>query len=478
MRTQAAIAFWGGPVGFLLALMLLPGGEVHQGALAGTALWMLWWWIGGAVPLGPTSLLPLALFPSFGVLDLTATAAPFGSRFIWLFLGGFVLALALERHGLHRRFALHLLHRLGGGPRRTLLGFMLATALLSMWISNTATTLMMLPMATAVLALLEERSGPLKWGPALILGVAYGANTGGMATLVGTPPNAALAGVASDRFGVEIGFVEWMSVGLPVSMVVLFLVYGLLLAVHRLPKEEVSGASQEVVRRERAALPAMGPAEKRVLVLFAGTALLWMFRRPLNAALASLGVALNDTSVAVVAAIACFALPDGLARTPGERAKRLLEPEDLKRLPWDILLLFGGGLALAKGFEAAGWAGLLADGAAGLGWSQGAMLLLVTGIGLFATELMSNLALTLLLTPVAGILAIGMGVHPLFFAAPVALASSGAFMLPMATPPNAIVFSSGRIRMADMARIGVVLNLVTLGAILLLWMWLAPDAWR
>ena len=478
MTAREAIAFWGGPVGFLLALLLLPGGEVHQGALAGTALWMLWWWIGGAVPLGPTSLLPLALFPTFGVMDLTATAAPFGSRFIWLFLGGFVLALALERHGLHRRFALHLLHRLGGGPRRTLLGFMLATALLSMWISNTATTLMMLPMATAVLALLEERGGPLKWGPALILGVAYGANTGGMATLVGTPPNAALAGVASDRFGVEIGFVEWMGVGLPVSMVVLLLVYGLLLAVHRLPKGGGSGASLEVVRRERAALPAMGPAEKRVLVLFVGTAMLWMFRRPLNAGLAPFGIALNDTSVAVVAAIACFALPDGLARTTGERAKRLLDPDDLKRLPWDILLLFGGGLALAKGFEAAGWAGLLADGAAGLGWSQGAMLVLVTGIGLFATELMSNLALTLLLTPVAGILAVGMGVHPLFFAAPVALASSGAFMLPMATPPNAIVFSSGRIRMADMARIGLLLNLVTLGAILLLWVWLAPGAWR
>ena len=478
MTVREAIAFWGGPVGFLLALLLLPGGEVHQGALAGTALWMLWWWIGGAVPLGPTSLLPLALFPMFGVMNLTATAAPFGSRFIWLFLGGFVLALALERHGLHRRFALHLLHRLGGGPRRTLLGFMLATALLSMWISNTATTLMMLPMATAVLALLEERGGPLKWGPALILGVAYGANTGGMATLVGTPPNAALAGVASDRFGVEIGFVEWMGVGLPVSMVVLLLVYGLLLALHRLPKGEGSGASQEVIRCERAALPAMGPAEKRVLVLFVGTALLWMFRRPLNAGLAPFGIALNDTSVAVVAAIACFALPDGLAHTTGERAKRLLEPDDLKRLPWDILLLFGGGLALARGFEVAGWAGLLADGAAGLGWSQGAMLVLVTGIGLFATELMSNLALTLLLTPVAGILAVGMGVHPLFFAAPVALASSGAFMLPMATPPNAIVFSSGRIRMGDMARIGLLLNLVTLGAILVLWVWLVPDAWR
>lgn len=475
MTFKDGLAFWGGPVGFVFALALLPGGEVHQGALAGTAWWMLWWWIGGAVPLGPTSLLPLALFPVFGVMDLSATAAPFGSRFIWLFLGGFVLALALERHGLHRRFALHLLHRLGGGPRRTLFGFMLATALLSMWISNTATTLMMLPMATAVLGLLEEREGRLPWGTALILGVAYGANTGGMATLVGTPPNAALAGVASDRFGVEIGFVEWMSVGLPISAIVLLLVYALLVAVHRLPKGGGSGGSREVVQRELRALPVMGTTEKRVMVLFLGTALLWMFRRPLNGWLADWGLALNDTSVAVVAAIACFALPAGGEKEKGER---LLEAKDLGRLPWDILLLFGGGLALAKGFEAAGWAGLLADGAAGLGWSEGAMLILVTAIGLFATELMSNLALTLLLTPVAGILAIGMGVHPLYFAAPVALASSGAFMLPMATPPNAIVFSSGRIRMAEMARLGVLLNLVTLAAILLLWMTLAPAEWR
>ena len=420
MTLKDGLAFWGGPVGFVLALALLPGGEVHQGALAGTAWWMLWWWIGGAVPLGPPSLLPLALFPVFGVMDLSATAAPFGSRFIWLFLGGFVLALALERHGLHRRFALHLLHRLGGGPRRTLLGFMLATALLSMWISNTATTLMMLPMATAVLGLLEEREGRL---PA----------------------------------------------------VVLLLVYALLVAVHRLPEGGGSGGSREVVQRELQALSSMGTAEKRVMVLFLGTALLWMFRRPLNVWLAQWELALNDTSVAVVAAIACFALPAGGDQ---DKTQRLLEARDLGRLPWDILLLFGGGLALAKGFEAAGWAGRLADGAAGLGWSAEAMLILVTAIGLFATELMSNLALTLLLTPVAGILAIGMGVHPLYFAAPVALASSGAFMLPMATPPNAIVFSSGRIRMAEMARVGLLLNLVTLAAILLLWMTLAPAEWR
>ena len=423
MTLREAIAFWGGPTGFLLALALLPGGEVQQGALAGTAWWMLWWWIGGAVPLGPTSLLPLALFPVFGVMDLSDAAAPFGSRFIWLFLGGFVLALALERHGLHRRFALRLLQRLGGGPRRTLFGFMLATALLSMWISNTATTLMMLPMATAVLGLLEEREGPLPWGPALVLGVAYGANTGGMATLVGTPPNAALAGVASDRFDVEIGFVEWMAVGLPVSMVVLLLVYGLLLLVHRLPGGAGSGASKALIEREIQSLPSMGPAEKRVLVLFLGTALLWMFRRPLNGWLDPWGLSLNDTSVAVVAAIACFALPEGHLRDGSPSGgRRLLQGKDLGRLPWDILLLFGGGLALAKGFEAAGWAAMLADGAAGLGWSEGAMLVLVTAIGLFATELMSNLALTLLLTPVAGVLAIGMGVHPLFFAAPVALA--------------------------------------------------------
>ena len=477
MNGRRRMALWGGPLGFVLCWGMLPsGGEVNQAALAGTAWWMLWWWIGGGAPIGATSLLPLALFPLFGVMDIASVAAPFGSKFIWLFLGGFVLALALERHGLHRRFALHLLRRMGGGPRRTLLGFMLATALLSMWISNTATTLMMLPMAMAVLALLEEEGEPMPWGSALVLGVAYAANTGAMATLVGTPPNAALAGVAADRFGIDIGFAEWMQVGLPVSAVVLTAVYLGLVGMHRVPKSAGEGATAEVVRRELAQLGAMGTAERRVLVLFVGTALLWMFRRPLNLGLEPLGLALNDTSVAVVAAVACFAIPAN--RGSAARPSALLEAEDLKRLPWDILLLFGGGLALAKGFELAGWASVLAEGAAGLGWSEWGMLVLVTALGLFATELMSNLALTLLLTPVAGALAAGMGLHPLFFAAPVALASSGAFMLPMATPPNAIVFSSGRFRISDMARVGVVFNLMALVIVLVLWVLLAPEAWR
>lgn len=477
MRLREQASIWGGPLGFLLAFLFLPsGGEVNEAALAGTAWWMLWWWIGGAVPLGPTSLLPIALFPAFGVMDIQAVAAPFGSRFIWLFLGGFVLALALERHLLHRRFALHLLHRLGGGPRRTLFGFMLATALMSMWISNTATTLMMLPMALAVLALLEEQGGTLPWGNALILGVAYGANTGGMATLVGTPPNAALASVASERFGIEIGFVEWMMVGLPVSMAVLLSVFLWMVVAYKMPKGRGDEGAQSVVETERRKLGRMSTGEQRVMCLFFGTAALWILRRPLNHLLSETGLALNDTSVAVVAAVLCFALPSGPGREEG-RTIPILEKEDLGKLPWDILLLFGGGLALAKGFEMAGWASAMADGAAGLGWSVGAMLVMVTAIGLFATELMSNLALTLLLTPVAGALALGMGVNPLYFAAPVALASSGAFMLPMATPPNAIVFSSGRIRMVDMARIGVVLNLTTLGLILLLWWCLVPEGW-
>lgn len=477
MNGRRRMALWGGPLGFVLCWGMLPsGGEVNQAALAGTAWWMLWWWIGGGAPIGATSLLPLALFPLFGVMDIASVAAPFGSKFIWLFLGGFVLALALERHGLHRRFALHLLRRMGGGPRRTLLGFMLGTALLSMWISNTATTLMMLPMAMAVLALLEEEGEPMPWGSALVLGVAYAANTGGMATLVGTPPNAALAGVAADRFGIDIGFAEWMQVGLPVSAVVLTAVYLGLVGMHRVPKSAGEGATAEVVRRELAQLGAMGTAERRVLVLFVGTALLWMFRRLLNLGLEPLGLVLNDTSVAVVAAVACFAIPAN--RGSASRPLALLEAEDLKRLPWDILLLFGGGLALAKGFELAGWASVLAEGAAGLGWSEWGMLVLVTALGLFATELMSNLALTLLLTPVAGALAAGMGLHPLFFAAPVALASSGAFMLPMATPPNAIVFSSGRFRISDMARVGVVFNLMALVIVLVLWVLLAPEAWR
>ena len=483
------MALWGGPVGFVTAMLLLPtGGEVNGAALAGTAWWMLWWWLSGAVSMGATSLLPLALFPTFGVLELSATAAPFGSRFIWLFLGGFVLALALERHGLHRRFALHLLGSLGGGPRRTLFGFMLATALLSMWISNTATTLMMLPMATAVLGLLEERGEAIRWGRALILGIAYAANVGGMATLVGTPPNAALAGVASDRFGLDIGFTEWLAVGLPVSVILLLTVFALLVGLHKVPRGG-SGGAAEVIATERSGLGPMSKAEKRVLVLFVGTAGLWMLRVPLNLLLDGI-FQFNDTSIAVAAAVACFAVSAGSSpgaysaqgeqvntAQPTETAPRLLGRGDLGKLPWDILLLFGGGLALAKGFEAAGWAGTMADAAAGWGWPILAMLAMVTVMGLFATELMSNLALTLLLTPVVGALAIGMGMHPLYFAVPVTLASSCAFMLPMATPPNAIVFASGRIEMAAMARTGIVLNVVACAIILAMWWAFAPAGW-
>lgn len=423
--------------------------------------------------MGPTGLLPIVTFPLFGVMGLSEVSAPFGSRFIWLFLGGFVLALAMERHGLHRRFALHLLGRLGGGPRSTLFGFMLATALLSMWISNTATTLMMLPMAVAVLSLMEEGQGHVPWGSALVLGVAYAANAGGMATLVGTPPNAALAGVASDRFGMEIGFVEWMAFGLPISLVVLVGVFWGLVRLHRIPAHAGVDLGAAVVGPELAKLGKLSSAESRVLWLFAVTAFLWIFRMPVNRLLVDTGFQINDTSVAVLAALVCFSLPDGQSK-----GAHLLGKADLNRLPWDILLLFGGGLALAKGFEQAGWAEQLSQMASGWGWSIGAMLIAVTALGLFATELMSNLALTLLLTPVAGLLAAGMGLNPMFFAAPVALASSGAFMLPMATPPNAIVFSSGRIQMSRMVATGAVLNVMTLGLVLLMWWLLAPDAWR
>ena len=336
---------------------------------------------------------------------------------------------------------------------------------------------MMLPMAMAVLALLEEQNGPARLGQCAgsrcgIRGKYWGAWPHWSAR----HPTRPLAGVASDRFGVDIGFVEWMAVGLPISMVVLLAVYGGLVVMHKLPKSNGEGNTNEVVSVEWSKLGFMSKAEKRVLALFGGTAFLWMFRRPLNGWVEPLGLQLNDTSVAVAAAILCFACPSGVIGEKGQK-ERLLGAEDLRRLPWEILLLFGGGLALAKGFEMAGWATILAEHAANLGWSVVAMLVLVTAMGLFATELMSNLALTLLLTPVAGALAIGMGVHPLYFAAPVALASSGAFMLPMATPPNAIVFSSGRIRMADMAKTGLILNLTTLGIILLLWWWLAPVSW-
>ena len=432
----------------------------EQVAVLSAAAWMLIWWVAEAVPLGVTSVLPLVLFPALGVTDVASAAAPYGSKFVFLFMGGFLIALALERWNLHRRFALRILVAAGGRPRRLLGGFMLATAALSMWISNTATTLMMLPIALSVVSKIDLTAHP-RFPVSLLLGTAYAANLGGIATLVGTPPNVAMAGLLEKHVNVAMPFLEWTIMALPFSAIMLVLVYLLLTRILCQVSSEPLKSGVVGLKEELKALGPWGVSEKRVAWVFGGTAVMWVARRWL---VEGLGWPLNDTSIAMAAGVLLFVIPSGDAsRTP------LLSWEDTRRMPWDILLLFGGGLTLAGQLAEAGVLSAVADSLASM--PSLSPVWLIAGfviMSLFLTEVMSNLALTVVMVPVVAQVAIAWGMNPLLLVVPVTMASSCAFMLPMATPPNAIVFGSGKLRMATMVQVGVVLNVVAAG---LAWLW-------
>ncbi len=466
---RKGLALVSGPVLAVLVALLVPYTQMPEGAgpVLCAASWMLCWWITDAVPLGVTSVLPIALFPLMGVAGIEATTAPYGSHYVFLFMGGFLIAIALERWNLHRRFALQVLVLAGGKPRRLIGGFMLATAALSMWISNTATTLMMLPIALSVADKVDLRAHP-RFAVALLLGTAYAANIGGMATLVGTPPNVAMAGILERDFDFAMPFFEWMLMAMPFAVILLGCVYFLLTRVLcRVSKEDLKGGIAGI-RQELSDLGAWTVAELRVALVFGGTAIFWIGRRWM---VDGWGWSLNDTTIAMTAGILLFVLPAGV-----KQQRSLLIWEDAKRLPWDILLLFGGGLTLANALKTAGvleWAaGSLAANSDGSWWLLLAVFLLVA---LLLTEVMSNLALTVIMVPVVGQIALKWGLDPLIFVIPVTLASSCAFMLPMATPPNAIIFGSGKIRMATMVGVGFVLNLVAVGWALAWGIWVIPE---
>lgn len=451
-----------GPVAFLLVIMMpLADFSTDVKRVIAVAVWMVLWWVLEAVPIAVTAMLPIVLFPLNGILTVEEAAAPYGSRFVFLFLGGFVIALALEKWNVHKRIALNIVRLTGDGPRRIVLGFMLASAFLSMWISNTATTLMMLPIGASVVALLQadeqaDSKQTARFALVLMLSIAYAANIGGIATLVGTPPNAAMAGVLSEQYGFEIGFMEWMAIGLPFSAVVLLITYLLLTRVIYPLRIKRFVGGVELIRDELKKLGKIDVAEQRVLMVFVFTASLWVFRSMLNKVL---NADLDDTIIAMMGAILLFVLPAGIPDTEG-KSQPLLKWPDTEKLPWGILLLFGGGLSLAKALDKSGVVDLVASGFENWDPSYTWMLIiLMTVIALFLTELMSNLALVNIMVPVAAAIGVGMGYEPLLLAIPVTLASSCAFMLPMATPPNAIVFASGHIRIPQMARAGVVLNL-------------------
>jgi sodium-dependent dicarboxylate transporter 2/3/5 len=439
-----------------------------QGLTLAAAAWMLVWWISEAVPIAVTSLLPIVLFPALGLMGVGEATVSFGSHYVFLFLGGFLIALALEKWNLHERLALWVLLRAGNSRRRLVGGFMVATALLSMWISNTATTLMMLPIALSVISQVPSADGD-RFPLALLLGTAYAANIGGFTTLVGTPPNVAMAGIYFEQTGSEVPFFAWMLFAFPLGVVLLFAVHAVLTRWLIPVTPGAIGTSGTWFREQLERLGAVAQAERRVGWVFGLTALLWMLRRPLNE---GLGLNLDDTGIAMAGGLVLF-----LVRSERGGGARLLEWKDTQRLPWDILLLFGGGLTLARALGNAGLIEALAHGLAGAeSWPWWAVAAVLTAMGLLLTEVMSNLALTVVFVPVVIELAESLGLPPLLFAVPLTLASSCAFMLPMATPPNAIVFGSGKVRIRDMARAGMWLNGLAILLIVAI-SWLALRPW-
>ena len=434
---------------------------------ASLAVWIAVWWITEAVPLPVTALLPLVLFPGFGVVRFQTVAQEYANKYIFLFMGGFMLAIAMQRWNLHRRIALLTVLSVGTSPRQLVAGFMLATAFLSMWISNTATTVMMLPIGLSLIELFQRKtdlSGSARleqsFGVCLMLGIAYAASIGGMATLVGTPPNALLAGYLHQR-GILIGFAEWMFFALPLALVLLITTWFLLTHIlFSLPAVDVStGAS--LIRAEWKKLGPMSRPEWLVLSVFMATAAAWILRKPLaNWEVLSDHVPLlarvDDTWIALLAAISLFLIPSDLKRGPF-----LLDWEAASALPWGVLLLFGGGLSLAAAMEESQLARWIGSQFAEMGglpvfWIVAAVALTV----IFFTEITSNLATVSALLPVLFAVARGGDLDPLWLLVPAALAASCAFMLPVATPPNAIVFGSGHIRTGAMVRTGFWLNVV------------------
>lgn len=453
-----------------VAALPAPAGMSHPAhlTLAVTVL-MAVWWLSEAVPVAVTGLVPLAAFPVLGVLSASDVAAPYASETNILFLGGLMIATAIERWGLHRRIALQTIVRFGGSPASLILGFMTATAIASAWISNSATTMMMLPIALAVIEHFTDDDPELatELGPVLLLAIAYSASIGGLGTIVGTPPNAVFVGSFAQLFprAPQIGFVDWMMLGVPLVLVMVPIAWVYL----------GWGASSLGRRRAtldqgriRAMIEDLGPMtvpERRVSIVFAATALLWMFRRGID--VGGLSVpgwsslfpdprAIGDSTVAVAMALVLFALPAGT----GER-ERVLDWEWAVRLPWGVIVLLGGGFALAEAIRASGLALWLGSSLAWVGeLSPVVSIAIVTTTISFATQVTTNTAITTIMMPVLASSALAGGCDPLLLMVPCTLAASLCFMLPSATAPNAIVFSGGYLRVSYMARVGFGLNVI------------------
>ena len=461
-----------GPLLFLLVLLLvdLEPGRPAVTRMAAVAVLMATWWISDAIPLFATALLPMILFPTLGIASGKATAPIYFNSTIFLFVGGFMIALTMERWMLHKRIALFIIRRVGGGPTRLILGFMIASAFLSMWISNTATAIMMVPIGLAIVLQMESRfevADTHRFTVGLMLGIAYACSLGGMATLVGTPPNLAFTQILEITFPSSAGipFGTWFVMGLPLTVVMLILTWLVLTRIFcRVPAHVT--VDRSIVEKEHAELGPMSFEERVVLAVFATTAVLWVFRQQLVLGIVTIpgwsqliphAEMIDDGTVALCMAMTLFLIPAGRAHS----GSMIMEPEVIMKLPWNIVLLFGGGFALAKGFQVSGLSAALGERFASLAGMPPVVMVLIVCSGLtFLTEVTSNTATTQMILPILASLAVDLKTNPLLLMVPATLAASCAFMMPVATPPNAIVFGSGRLKISEMAKVGLGINLI------------------
>ena len=421
---------------------------------------MITWWVTEALPMPVVALLPLILFPLLNIARLDEAASSYANPVIFLFLGGFLLGLAIEKWNLHKRIALNIVRITGTSGDRIVLGFIIATGLLSMWLSNTATTMMMFPIALSVIHVMKENNrgegNILNFSVAIMLSIAYASNIGGIATIIGTPPNVAFVGYIRQKYGYEMDFVNWMLICTPLAIMLLAALYWVLVKWLFPSRIKSDLSTQQLVRAEINALGPVSVPEKRVLAIFLVTATLWITRQIINDAQDYFK--LDDTIIAVMCGVALFICPSGIKDDPNRDA--LLEWGDTSRMAWGILLLFGGGICLAAALEKAGLMEQLGSWLSQFGANPFLLLLAIVFVSLFISEVMSNVAQVIVFAPVVASLADAMQLDPLLLGIPMTLAASCAGMMPMGTPPNAIVFASGHIKLRDMVKAGFIMNIV------------------
>lgn len=474
-----------GPALFFLMLFWNPFGvDAKAVKVLAVACLMITWWITEALPMPVVALIPLILFPLLNIAPIKDVAAGYGDSIIFLFMGGFMLGLAIEKWNLHKRIALSIVNITGTSGDRIVLGFIISTGFLSMWLSNTATTMMMYPIAASVIHVVKENhKGEARldnFAIAIMLSIAYASNFGGIATIIGTPPNVAFVGFINEKYKYTVQFVDWVIICMPIALLLLFALY-LVTTKWLYPNKLASDDStRHLMKYELQQLGPLSVSEKRVLVIFVTTALLWITKDLINIGLKNEFIVrlfgpikLDDTIIALLGALALFICPSG--NKEKETSSKILDWSDTSRMAWGILLLFGGGIALASALEKAGLIQQLGKWIAGFSGTGGLLLVfMVTLISLFISEVMSNIAQVIVFAPVIAGIADAMGVNPLLLGIPMTLGASCASMMPMGTPPNAIVFASGHLKLGQMVKAGFVMNIIAVILITLFSWYLIP----